>query len=177
MITPTNFRLDFSLDHRANPELVPLSDGAFTLAALLSSGLAAPWGLPQNDTLAVYVLHRAALAGSQDARLALADRCVSMHSGWLAVPFCRRCSCHAHACRCSLHCGGLALQGLACSSAHPCRWPSATCAAPLAQVPYRAWCATAEGRGPAPRQDGQPGAYGRARGERRGQAGVSGQGA
>lgn len=74
VISPAEHRLDFSLDLRSHPEVAPLADAAFTLAALLASGAAAPWGLPANDPRAVYVLHRAALAGSQDARLALADR-------------------------------------------------------------------------------------------------------
>ncbi len=66
--------LDLQLDLKAHPELAPLADAAFTLAALASSGLAAPLGLPRNDTLAVHCLHSAALAGGVDAQLALADR-------------------------------------------------------------------------------------------------------
>ncbi|PRW60182.1 Hrd3 like [Chlorella sorokiniana] len=65
---------DPQLDTAAHPELAPLADAAFTLAALASSGLAAPFGLPRNDTLAVECLRRAALAGGVDAQLALADR-------------------------------------------------------------------------------------------------------
>lgn len=65
---------ELQLDLMAHPELSPLADAAFTLAALASSGLAAPYGLPRNDTLAVRCLRHAALAGGVDAQLALADR-------------------------------------------------------------------------------------------------------
>lgn len=63
-----------TLEPQDYPELAPLSDAAFTLAALLSSGIASEHGLPRNDSAAVYALHRAALAGSVEARLALAER-------------------------------------------------------------------------------------------------------
>ncbi|KAL4458581.1 hypothetical protein ABPG75_013446 [Micractinium tetrahymenae] len=65
------------LDISEHPELIALSDAAFTLAALLSSGIATAHGLPRNDSRAVHVLHQAALAGSLEARLALADRYLS----------------------------------------------------------------------------------------------------
>jgi TPR repeat protein len=65
---------DFYLDHASHPELTPLSDAAFTLASLLSTGLATAQGLPRDDARAAYVLHRSALAGSLEARLALAER-------------------------------------------------------------------------------------------------------
>ena len=65
---------ELQLDQVAHPELSPLADAAFTLAALASSGLAAPYGLPRNDTLAVRCLQHAALVGGVDAQLALADR-------------------------------------------------------------------------------------------------------
>jgi TPR repeat protein len=65
---------DFYLDHAAHPELTPLSDAAFTLASLLATGLATAQGLPRDDARAAYVLHRSALAGGLEARLALAER-------------------------------------------------------------------------------------------------------
>lgn len=65
------------IDFYEHPELAPLSDAAVTLAALLSSGIAAAHGLPRNDSRAVHVLRCAAMAGSLEARLALADRYIS----------------------------------------------------------------------------------------------------
>ncbi|EFN54146.1 hypothetical protein CHLNCDRAFT_135542 [Chlorella variabilis] len=63
-----------TLNLTEHPELAPLSDAAFTLACLLASGLGAGHGLPRNDSAAVHALHRAALGGSIEARLALAER-------------------------------------------------------------------------------------------------------
>lgn len=65
------------LDPYELPELGPLSNAAVTLAALLSSGIAAAHGLRRNDSRAAYMLHRAAAAGSLEARVALADRYLS----------------------------------------------------------------------------------------------------
>eukprot|EP00887_Chlorella_sp_A99_P006379 scaffold3.g6379.t1 len=57
-----------------DPELPPLADAAFVLAALLASGAAAGHGLPPDDARAARLLHTAAQAGSTEAQLALAAR-------------------------------------------------------------------------------------------------------
>jgi len=74
--------LDLQLDLKAHPELAPLADAALPPAALAPRGLAAPFGLPRNDTLAVHCLHSAALAGGVDAQLALADRWGVVNGRW-----------------------------------------------------------------------------------------------
>lgn len=47
-------------DAMKHPELAPCSEGSFTLAALISSGIAGALA-PRNDTHASYMLHRAAM--------------------------------------------------------------------------------------------------------------------
>lgn len=70
---PTDAYSDPAVDLTANPWITPYSEGSFTLAAMLSSGLAGALA-PRDERQAVRVLHRAAAAGSGEAQLALADR-------------------------------------------------------------------------------------------------------
>ncbi|GAB4821879.1 hypothetical protein N2152v2_008925 [Parachlorella kessleri] len=65
--------VDPEADVSKHPELVPLGEGSFTLAALLSSGVGGRQ-VPQDDRRAVRILHRIAQVGSSEAMLALADR-------------------------------------------------------------------------------------------------------
>ena len=121
------------LDLKAHPELAPLADAAFTLAALASSGLAAPFGLPHNDTLAVHCLQQAALAGGVDAQL-------SWLTGGRLLPGGQLRPCDV---------GNTSSSKAACIDC-------CCSAAPTLQVPDGPWRAAASGRGAAPCKGSHP---------------------
>ena len=62
------------VDLDANPEAAVLADAAFTLAAVLATGVAAAAGTPADDRAAAALLFAAAAAGSREATLGLAQR-------------------------------------------------------------------------------------------------------